>query len=153
RREPAMLVATAGVHPHDAKAYDDALDAALREIGADPQVVAIGELGLDYHYDNSPREQQAEAFRRQIGVARALGKPRIVHTREAAADTLAALREEGARDVGGIIHGFSQDPVFARQALDLGVVPSFGGIVTFMPGTAVREAARLQPLEALLVET
>ncbi len=147
------VVATVGVHPHDASAYDDAMEAAIEGAGADARVVALGEMGLDHHYDHSPRAVQAEAFRRQIAVARRLGKPIVVHTREAADETLAILREENARDVGGIIHCFSEGPEFARAALELGFVASFSGIVTFPSAKAIREAARLQPLDALLVET
>jgi TatD DNase family protein len=153
RQHPGRLYATAGVHPHDASAYDDALEGALMETGRDPQIVAVGEMGLDYYYDNSPREAQQTVFRRQIAVAKALGKPLVVHTRDAAEDTLRILREEDARDVGGIIHCFSEGPEFARAALELGFVASFSGIVTFKSATAIREAARLQPLDALLVET
>ncbi len=153
RKHPEKLYATAGVHPHDASAYDDAVEAALLETGRDPQVVAMGEMGLDYYYDHSPREVQQAAFRRQIAVAKAVGKPLVVHTRDAADDTLRILREERARDVGGIIHCFSEGPEFAREALELGFVASFSGIVTFKAAAAVREAARLQPLDALLVET
>jgi TatD DNase family protein len=153
QRHPGLLYATAGVHPHDAAAYDDAVEAALLETARDPQVVAVGELGLDYYYDHSPREAQQAVFRRQIAVAKAVGKPLVVHTRDAAEDTLRILREESARDVGGIIHCFSEGPEFARAALELGFVASFSGIVTFKSAAAVREAARLQPLDALLVET
>src|SRR5690606_1024306 len=112
-----------------------------------------GEAGLDYYYDNSPREAQREVFRRQIALARKLGLPLVIHTRDAAEDTLAILREESARDVGGIIHCFSEDAAFAKAALELGFVSSFSGIVTFKNAKAVQEAARLQPLTDLLVET
>lgn len=144
---------TVGVHPHDAKALDDTLFAALEAKCAEPEVVAIGEMGLDYHYDNSPREAQRAAFRRQIDLARRLGKPIIVHTREAADETLAILREEDARDVGGIIHCFSEDAPFAKAALEMGFVASFSGIVTFKRSTAIQEAAKAQPADMLLVET
>lgn len=147
------LFATVGVHPHDASAYDDAVEAAIAEAAADPRVVALGEVGLDYHYDRSPREAQAGAFRRQIALAKRLKKPLVVHTRAAADDTLEILREEGAREVGGIIHCFSEGPEFARAALDLGFVASFSGIVTFKSAESVRQAAKAQPLDALLVET
>jgi TatD DNase family protein len=150
---PGEVVSTIGVHPHDASHYDDALEAAIEEIALDPAVVAIGEAGLDYYYDNSPREAQREVFRRQIALAKRRGLPLVVHTRDAAEDTLAVLREEDARDVGGIIHCFSEDAAFARAALDMGFVSSFSGIVTFKNARAVHEAARLQPLGDLLVET
>lgn len=150
---PDWISATVGVHPHDAKHLDDALLAEIEEAASDPSVVAIGETGLDFHYDHSPREAQAEAFRRQVALARALDKPLVIHTRSAPEQTLAVLREERAHDVGGIIHCFSEDAEFAAKALDLGFVSSFSGIVTFPKATGVRDAAKTQPLDALLVET
>lgn len=152
-RQFAHVSCTVGVHPHDAKSLDDTLFAALEAKCAEPEVVAIGEMGLDYHYDNSPRDVQREAFRRQIDLAKRLGKPIIVHTREAAEETLAILREEDARDCGGIIHCFSEDAPFAKAALDMGFVASFSGIVTFKRSTAIQEAAKQQPADMLLVET
>ncbi len=152
-RHPGRISATVGVHPHDAKHLDGTLSEAIREAGADESVVAIGETGLDYHYDHSPRLAQRDAFRRQIAIAKELGKPLVIHTRSAPEDTLRILREEDARDVGGIIHCFSEDAAFASSALDLGFVSSFSGIVTFKKAVAVQEAARKQPLDALLIET
>ena len=153
RKHPHRITATVGVHPHDAKHLDDALDSAIRDAGTDPSVVAIGETGLDYHYDHSPRQAQEEAFRRQIAIAKEVGKPLVIHTRSAPEPTLRILREENAKDVGGIIHCFSEDAGFAAAALDLGFVSSFSGIVTFKKATAVQEAARKQPIDALLIET
>jgi TatD DNase family protein len=150
---PHRISATVGVHPHDAKQLDDALGEALRVAGSDPSVVAIGETGLDFHYDHSPRPAQAEAFRKQINIARELRKPLVIHTREAPEQTLRILREERAHEVGGIIHCFSEDARFAAAALDLGFVSSFSGIVTFPNASQVQEAARKQPGDALLVET
>lgn len=153
RKHPNRISATVGVHPHDAKHLDDALCDAVREAGADPSVVAIGETGLDFHYDHSPRATQEEAFRRQIAIAKELGKPLVIHTRSAPKQTLQILREEQAKDVGGIIHCFSEDAPFAAAALDLGFVSSFSGIVTFKKAIAVQEAALKQPIDALLIET
>lgn len=150
---PEWISATVGVHPHDARHLDDALLAEIEDAASDPSVVAIGETGLDFHYDHSPREVQAEAFRRHVALARALDKPLVIHTRSAPEETLSVLREEQARDVGGIIHCFSEDAAFAAAALDLGFVSSFSGIVTFPKATGVRDAAVKQPLDALLVET
>jgi TatD DNase family protein len=150
---PGKVVSTIGVHPHDASSFSDELEAAITGLAEHASVVAIGEAGLDYYYDHSPRETQREVFRRQIALARELDLPLVVHTRDAAADTLAVLREENARDVGGIIHCFSEDAEFARAALDMGFVSSFSGIVTFKNARAVQEAARVQPLSDLLVET
>lgn len=153
RKHPGRISATVGVHPHDAKHLDDALCDAIRAAGTDSSVVAIGETGLDFHYDHSPHAAQEEAFRRQIAIARDLKKPLIIHTRSAPKDTLRILREEQAKDVGGIIHCFSEDAPFAAGALDLGFVSSFSGIVTFRKAVAVQEAALKQPADALLVET
>lgn len=152
-RHPGWISATVGVHPHDAKHLDEGLCEAIRKEGAEASVVAIGETGLDFHYDHSPRPAQEEAFRRQIAIARELGKPLVIHTREAPEQTLRILREEQAKDVGGIIHCFSEDAPFAAAALDLGFISSFSGIVTFPKATGVQEAARKQPADALLVET
>lgn len=153
RKHPDRISATVGVHPHDAKHLDDALSDAIRDAGRDPSVVAIGETGLDFHYDHSPHPAQEDAFRRQISIAKELKKPLVIHTRSAPKDTLRILREEQARDVGGIIHCFSEDAPFAAEALDLGFVSSFSGIVTFKKAVAVQEAVVKQPADALLVET
>ena len=153
RAHADWVVATSGVHPHDAAHWSPELAQAIVEVAADPLIVAIGEAGLDYHYDNSPRVAQQQAFRDQIALAKQVKKPLVVHTRSAPEDTLAILREEQARDVGGIIHCFSETPDFARAALDMGFVSSFSGIVTFKNAVDVREAARLQPRDALLIET
>lgn len=152
-RHPVVF-ASVGVHPHDAAQLDEAARDELTELASNPVVVAIGETGLDHHYDHSPREAQAEAFRFHIALARSARKPIIVHTRSAPEDTLQILIEEGARDVGGIIHCFSEDRDFALRALDLGFVSSFSGIVTFPRGTdGIRDAARALPEDAILVET
>lgn len=153
RQHPSWISATVGVHPHDAKVFDDALAGLIEAAGGDPTVVAIGETGLDFHYDHSPREAQKRAFRRQIAIAKSVRKPLVIHTRSAPKETLDILREEDARDVGGIIHCFSEDAAFAAAALDLGFMASFSGIVTFPKATGVQEAARKQPADAILVET
>jgi len=153
RQYPDRISATVGVHPHDARHLDDTLCDAIRDAGTDPSVVAIGETGLDFHYDHSPHPAQEEAFRRQIAIAKELKKPLVIHTRSAPKDTLRILREEQANEVGGIIHCFSEDAPFAAAALDLGFVSSFSGIVTFKKAVAVQQAALKQPLDALLVET
>jgi TatD DNase family protein len=147
------IVATVGVHPHDAVHATDVTVEELAALAVSPHVVAIGEIGLDYHYDHSPRDIQRNAFRRFIAMGRELKKPIIVHTRNAAEDTLTILREERAVDVGGIIHCFSEDAAFASAALDLGFVSSFSGIVTFKNAVAIRDAALRQPADALLIET
>jgi TatD DNase family protein len=147
---PQKVAATVGIHPHDAKLMDQA---ALERLAREPEVVAVGETGLDFHYDYAPREVQREAFRNQVQLARKLQKPLIIHTRTAPEETLAILREESARDVGGIIHCFSEDRAFAAQALDLGFDISFSGIVTFKTATAIHDVAAWAPLDRILVET
>lgn len=153
QQHPDWISATVGVHPHDAKDLDDATCDAIRAAGSDSTVVAIGETGLDFHYDHSPRDTQLEAFRKQIEIAKELGKPLVIHTRSAPKETLQVLREERAGDVGGIIHCFSEDAPFAAAALDLGFISSFSGIVTFKKAIAVQEAAKKQPADAILIET
>ncbi len=147
------VVAAVGFHPHDAAAVDDAAWAAITRLASRPRVAAIGETGLDYHYDHSPRDLQQTLFRRTIALAREVNKPVVIHTREAAADTLSILVDEGARDAGGVIHCFSEDLAFARAALELGFYLSFSGIVTFKNARAIQEVAAAAPLERVLVET
>jgi len=154
RARPERIRATVGVHPHDAEKSDAALLAEVERLASDPLVLAIGEMGLDFYYDNSPREAQREAFRAQIAIARRVKKPIVVHTRAAPEETLEILREEDAPDVGGIIHCFSEDAAFASAALDLGFVASFSGLVTFSKNVdGIRDAAAKQPDHAILVET
>jgi TatD DNase family protein len=153
RRMPDRIGASVGVHPHDAVTLGDATYDELLTLAREPSVVAVGEIGLDYHYDHSPRETQRAVFARLIGLARAVKKPIVVHTREAAEDTLALLTSEGARDVGGVIHCFSEDRPFAERALDLGFDVSFSGIVTFKSARAIHEVAAWAPLDRVLVET
>ena len=152
-RMPRTVAAVVGLHPHDASAMDDAMFAELAELSRRPEVVAVGEIGLDYHYDHSPRGLQRDAFARLIALAREVGKPIVVHTREAAADTLALLESESARDVGGIIHCFSEDMAFAERAWNLDFDVSFSGIVTFKSARAVHEVAANAPIARVHVET
>jgi TatD DNase family protein len=147
------VLATVGVHPHDAATLDAALESELGALLACERVRALGEVGLDYHYDHSPRDVQAEVFRRMVALARAAKKPLVIHTRSAPDETLAILEGEGARDVGGIIHCFSEDRRFATRALDLGFYLSFSGIVTFKNAHPIHEVARVAPADRILVET
>jgi len=147
------IQASLGVHPHEAKTWSPAVDASLASLLADPNVRFVGETGLDWHYDLSPRAIQEAAFRAQIRLARAAGKPLMIHTRSAPEATLQILEEEGASAVRGIIHCFSEDRDFARRALDLGFLLSFSGIVTFKKALAVRDVAAWAPEDRILVET
>ena len=149
----ADVWASVGIHPHDARCLTPEMDAELRLLARAPRVVAFGEIGLDYHYMHSPKDVQGEVFRQMIAIAKVAKLPIVVHTREAAADTLAILEEEGARDVGGIIHCFSEDRSFAERALDLDFDLSFSGVVTFKSAVSVKEVAAWAPLDRILVET
>src|SRR5579872_322715 len=145
-----FFYATVGVHPHDAaKATDDVFE-HLRDLARHPKVKALGEIGLDYHYDFSPRDTQRSVFERQLGLAADAGLPVVIHTREAWDDTLATLA--GWRG-GGIMHCFTGNESQARQALDLGFHLAFGGVLTFPKAEEVRQAARITPEYRLLVET
>ena len=147
----AFVVATVGVHPHDAAKATQETYARLRALARHPKVKAFGEIGLDYHYDFSPRDVQREVFTRQLALAAEAGLPIVIHTREAWDETLALLRAHWHG--GGIFHCFTGDEHQARQALDLGFHLAFGGVVTFPKAEAVRQAARLTPADRLLVET
>jgi len=150
----SFIFTTVGVHPHEARLYSSEMEKQLKDLSAHPKVIAWGEIGLDYHYDNSPRDIQREAFEKQLQIARERGLPAVIHTREAEADTLEVLRREwqGA-ELGGIIHCFTGTRSFAEQAIELGFLISFSGVVTFKSAGDLRETARLLPLEKILIET
>jgi TatD DNase family protein len=150
----SAFYATIGIHPHDAsKATPDDFK-RLADLLAHPKVLAVGEIGLDYHYDFSPREIQKSAFIQQMGVAAGANKPIVIHTREAWDDTLELIEQHWApHGIGGIMHCFSGGPEEARRALDLGFYLSFGGIVTFPKALAVQEAAKSAPRDRILIET
>ncbi len=152
-RERADVSATVGMHPHDAAKLTPELYDELAALAEQEGVVAIGEIGLDHHYMRSPAAVQDEVFRRMIALARERRLPIVVHTRSAPEATLAILEEEGAREVGGIIHCFSEDRPFARRALDLDFDLSFSGIVTFKSALAIQDVARWAPADRILVET
>lgn len=142
-----------GWHPHNASAGDDAMLGRLRELADDPRVGGFGELGLDFHYDHSPRDDQRAWFRRHLELAHELGLPVEIHLREAHDEGLALLAEAGVPEAGCVIHCFTEGPELAARFLELGCHISFAGPVTFKKAEALREAARLVPLDRLLVET
>ncbi|HEV1287406.1 MAG TPA: TatD family hydrolase [Bryobacteraceae bacterium] len=145
--------ATVGVHPHDAsKATPETLQ-HLSQLTQHPKIVAIGEIGLDYHYDFSPKETQHAVFIGQMRIAAQAKKPIVIHTREAWDDTIALIREHWDTQRGGIMHCFSGGPKEAQQALDLGFYLSFGGIVTFPKALEIQGAARMAPADRILIET
>jgi TatD DNase family protein len=146
-----------GVHPHAAHEFagdpQRAADLVRRQVAATPSARAIGEIGLDYHYDFSPRDVQQQVFRAQIRLARELQQPVVIHTREADTDAIAVLREEGGGDVRGVLHCFTGDAALARAGLDLGFFISLAGIITFPGAADLRETVKAVPLDRLLAET
>lgn len=154
-REPRIWAAV-GIHPHDADTVTPPALDELRTLAQGPRVLAIGETGLDYYRDLSPRPQQREAFAAQLALAQELGLPVIVHDREAHAETLGMLRGASSRaglDLRGVLHCFSGDLEFAREVLDLGFYIGIDGPVTYPGARMLAEVARLVPLERLLLET
>lgn len=141
-----------GVHPNEDSGREPGID-ELIELAKDPKVVAIGETGLDYYRSEGSTLWQQERFRNHIRAAKSAGKPLIIHTREARADTIRILQEENASEVGGVIHCFTEDWETARQALNLGFYISFSGILTFKNATIIQDAAAKVPEDHLLIET
>lgn len=150
--EPDIWAAV-GIHPHDAASMKEADWQELEALGARPRVVALGETGLDYHYNLSPAEDQQRAYRRFIRLAHQLRRPIVSHIRDAHQDAQQILREERAQETGGVIHCFTGGVDEARAYLDLGQMLSFSGILTFKNAEAIREAARFAPLDRILIET
>jgi TatD DNase family protein len=146
-----------GVHPHSAGKFAEhpagAAEQVRTAIEAQPLSRALGEIGLDYHYDYSPRDVQQQVFREQIRLARTLRLPIVIHTREAEDDTFQILEEEGASEIGGVFHCFTGDRDMARRCLDIGFHLSLAGIVTFPRALELKEVARMVPLDRLLIET
>jgi len=151
--EPYPQIAlSVGVHPSEDGGRAPTVT-ELAELGREPRVVAIGETGLDYYYGAASADRQRDWFRIHIAVARELGKPLIVHNRDAREDTLRILAEEGAAGVGGVLHCFTEDWAMAERALELNFYISFSGIVTFRNAKSIQDVARRLPAERLLVET
>jgi TatD DNase family protein len=146
-----------GIHPHAAHEYSTNTERVVStvrdQIERTPQARAVGEIGLDYHYDYSPRDVQRAVFRAQVRLARELKLPVVIHTREADEDTMSVLRDEGQGELNGVLHCFSGTADLARAGLDLGFYVSFAGMVTFNNAGTLRETARLIPLDRLMTET
>ncbi len=150
----SCLYASAGVHPHDAAKWTPDCGPALRERMSHPRVVALGEIGLDYHYDFSPRDVQQRVFIEQMEIAAEAGKPILIHTREAWGDTFQLLEKYWVpAGLPGVMHCFSGGPAEAERSLAMGFTISFAGIVTYPKAPDVREAAMITPLDRMLVET
>jgi TatD DNase family protein len=149
---PGQIFAAVGTHPHDASTLTPAALEEQRRLAREPGVVAIGEIGLDFYRDLSPRPVQLEALRQQLALARELNLPVILHNRQSHAEMIAALREHGA-GLRGVFHCFIGDRAMARDALDLGFYLSFAGPVTYPKNTELAEVAAWAPLDRMLVET
>ncbi|KUJ31479.1 hydrolase TatD [Christensenella hongkongensis] len=150
-KEHRMIYSAVGVHPHSAGEWDQKIAVALRSLAKEEKVVAIGEIGLDYHYDFSPRETQKKAFEQQVELALEVNLPIVVHSREATADTLEILRK--FPQVRGELHCFSGSAETARELVKMGFYIAFGGALTFKNARKTLEAAQAVPMERLLIET
>lgn len=148
-----FLYASVGWHPVDAIDMKDEDLLWIEELASHPKVVAIGEMGLDYYWDKSPKNIQKEVFRRQIQLAKKVKLPIIIHNRDATADIVEILKEEGAKEVGGIMHCFSGSPETAKECVEMNFYISLGGPVTFKNAKKPKEVAEAIPLEKLLIET
>jgi TatD DNase family protein len=154
-RSHASIYTAIGTHPHDARLYDDQAEEKTKAlIASGERVVAWGEIGLDFHYDNSPRDVQVDVFKRQLRAARELNLPVIIHTREAEAETIDILKSDyDGANRRGVFHCFSGSEDLAKRALEIGFMISFSGIVTFKKADELRNIARQVPLDRLLIET
>lgn len=152
-RHPDVLAAV-GIHPHEARDFDPGRDGPqLAEMAGHARVAAIGEVGLDFHYDLSPREKQVSVLEWMLDLARRVGKPVILHNRESGIEMLALLERQPRRERPGVFHSFTENAAYGRKAIDLGYRVSFSGMITFRPAENIREAAAGLPLESMLVET
>jgi TatD DNase family protein len=149
----ASVHAVLGIHPHNAKEIDDQTYVTLKKLCGHPKVKAVGEMGLDFFRNLSPRDVQLKRFQEQIKLAREIGLPIVVHDREAHRETLEVLKSEGAEQCGGIIHCFSGDDEMARRCIDMGFYISLPGSLTYKNADRFREIVKRLPLESLLVET
>lgn len=142
-----------GIHPSECGAMTEDWIDEIRERMQQPRMVAVGEIGLDYHWEEPERERQQHWFRRQLRLARELQKPVIIHSRDAAADTLRILKEEKAEEMGGVIHCYSYSPELAGEFLNMGFFLGVGGVITFKNGRRLKETVRQIPLERIVLET
>jgi TatD DNase family protein len=148
------VFAAVGIHPHEAKDFDPARDGpAFEALARLPKVAAIGEIGLDFHYDHSPRGKQVEVLEWMLACAGRLGLPVLLHNRESGAEMLALLDRRGARERAGVFHSFTEDAAYGEKAIALGYLVSFSGMITFRAAENIRSAASGLPLDRMLVET
>ncbi len=150
----ASVYTAIGTHPHDARLYDDKAEDKIKTLVQSERVIAWGEIGLDFHYDNSPRDVQIAVFKRQLRAARECDLPVVIHTREAESETIEILESDYATaERRGVFHCFSGSMQLAQRAIELGFMISFSGIVTFKKANELREIAKQVPLNRLLIET
>ena len=149
----SFIYSSVGVHPHEAEKMTEKDYEELKELSKKPKVVAVGEAGLDYFYDNSPRDTQRYWFARQIGLAKETGLPIIIHDRDAHEDTIDVMKSENAYLCGGVLHCFSGSVEMARTILDMGFYIAIGGVVTFKNAKKMVEVAKYLPMDRLLIET
>ncbi|ETY75417.1 TatD family hydrolase [Lactiplantibacillus fabifermentans] len=147
------LVAIVGWHPEDSKNYNAATEKLLIEQLQKPKVVALGEIGLDYHWDTSPQDTQRQVFARQVAIAKDMGLPISVHNRDAFEDTYKILKAADIRDTGGVMHSFNGDPEWLKRFLDLGMHISYSGVASFKHADEVHESVKQTPADVLMVET
>jgi len=148
-----FIYSSVGFHPEVAKDVTEEMFQEIKLLAQNPKVVAIGEAGLDYHYDDSPKEIQKEIFRRQVALSRSLNLPIIVHDRDAHEDTLEILKDENAKECSGVLHCFSGSVEMAKIVLNMGFYISVGGVVTFKNAKKMVEVVKYVPLDMLLLET
>ncbi len=149
----SWIWSSAGIHPHDVKKVSDDYIQKLENLFRSPRILAVGETGLDYFKDRSPRETQQEVFREHIRLARRINRPLIIHCRDAYRDALKIMKEEKASETGGIMHCFSGDTEFAWEVLNMGFYISFAGPVTYPKSARLKEVVKMVPEESLLLET
>jgi TatD DNase family protein len=147
-----FIYASVGIHPHDAKTYSSGDYQELQDLAKQEGVIAIGEIGLDYHYDNSPRQKQQEIFKKQLELAIEVDLPVVIHSRDAREDTIRILKEY-ATDLTGVLHCYGYDLLTAKEVFDLGLYISFGGIITFNSTSEVRKMIKQLPLDKIILET
>ena len=147
-----FIYASVGMHPHDAADFNQECYDELKELAQRDEVIAIGEIGLDYHYDNSPRQRQQEVFKEQLKLAQELGLPVVIHSRDAKEDSLRILKEHAA-DLTGVMHCYGYDLPTAKEVFELDFYLSFGGLITFNSTTSIRKMVKKLPLEKIILET
>jgi len=150
---PGYVFNAAGIHPHDSSEWNEETHQRIRKLGQDKKIIAIGETGLDYHYKLSPLETQKEVFRKFLQLAQELDLPAVIHSREASKDTMMIIHEENQGKLKGVLHCFAGDMDLAKEALDIGMLISFTGNITFPKAHVIRNAAKEIPLDRIMIET